>query len=129
MKKLFIHAMIPTLALACASYSLAGEASPTFPKTGTASWYGDECRGKPMANGKPFVPEALTVASWHHPLGTKIRVTAENGNTVDVVVTDRGPAKRLVNKGRILDLSEGAFKHLAVPAAGLVKVTNVQVIL
>ena len=99
-----------------------------FPTSGTSSWYGDECRGLPMANGKPFVPEARTVASWHHKLGTKLRVTAEGGKTVDVTVTDRGPAKRLVAKGRILDLSQGAFAELANTKAGLVKITNIEVL-
>ncbi len=102
--------------------------SADFPKTGTASWYGDECRGLPQANGKPFVPEAMTVASWHHKLGTKLRVTADSGKSVVVTVEDRGPAKRLVAKGRILDLSAGAFSQLADRKVGLVVIAKVEVI-
>src|SRR6516162_1226131 len=51
--------------------ALAGEE----PITGLASWYGEEHRGKLMANGKRFDPDKLTAASWFYPLGTKVRVT------------------------------------------------------
>lgn len=89
--------------------------------TGTASWYGNELRGHKMANGQKFDPEALTAASWSYPLGTKVRVSAE-GKTVDVTITDRGPAKRL---GRVIDLSRAAFARLASPKRGTLTV-NVQ---
>lgn len=119
-----IRSAILVAVLAVANVCVSAE----FPKTGTASWYGDECRGLPQANGKPFIPEALTVASWHHKLGTKLRVTTSEGKSVVVTVEDRGPAKRLVAKGRILDLSAGAFSQLADRKAGLVVITNVEVI-
>jgi len=98
------------------------------PTVRTASWYGDELRGRSMANGKPFNPDNLTVASWHYPLGTVLRVTSEGGKTVDVTVTDRGPAKRLVAAGRVLDLSKAAFTKLADPKAGLVRLSNIEVL-
>lgn len=85
---------------------------------GIASWYGDELRGRPMANGRPFNPDALTCASWHYPLGTPLAVTG-NGKTVLVTVTDRGPAKRL---RREIDLSRAAFRRLAPLKLGLIKV-------
>jgi len=86
-----------------------------------ASWYGWELAGKPMANGQPFDPTALTCASWSYPLGTRLRVT-HGTNTVTVVVTDRGPAKRLLAT-RQIDLSLAAFKKLADPRDGLTRVT------
>ncbi len=87
-----------------------------------ASWYGNELKGHPMANGKPFNPDALTCASWDYPLGTKLRITS-GGKSVVVTVTDRGPNKRLVAQGRVIDLSHAAFAVLADPKLGLVDVT------
>lgn len=86
--------------------------------TGQASWYGEEHRGKPMANLKPFNPRKLTCASWIHPLGTKLEVTTTWGGehrSVIVEVTDRGPARRLLKKGIGIDLSEEAFFRLGPP--------------
>jgi rare lipoprotein A len=95
--------------------------------TGTASWYGEDHRGRLMANGKKFNPDRLTAASWFYPLGTKVRVTLNSANrnprSVLVTITDRGPAKELVRDGRIIDLTHAAFKRLGHPAIGLVAVT------
>jgi rare lipoprotein A len=88
------------------------------PTTGTASFYGDELRGRKMANGKPFDPDKLTCASWFYPLGTILKVQHEE-HTVYVEVTDRGPARRLVAKGRIIDLSDYAFRCICDPEKGL----------
>ena len=94
--------------------------------TGVASWYGEEHRGRLMANGKKFNPDKLTAASWFYPLGTKVRVTLnskiQNPRSVLVTITDRGPAKELVRGGRIIDLTHAAFKRLGHPAVGLVGV-------
>lgn len=80
-----------------------------------------------MANGKKFDPDKLTAASWFYPLGTRVRVTVSSPNfetrSVTVTVTDRGPAKRLVHEGRIIDLGHAAFKQIAHPDLGLVQVT------
>ena len=108
-----MKAALLALLLACAAHA----------ETGTASWYGAECAGKPMANGKPFNPSALTCASWAYPLGTKLRVTnTATGASVLLVVTDRGPAKRLVAAGRCIDLSAAAFGLIGDRTAGLVPV-------
>jgi rare lipoprotein A (peptidoglycan hydrolase) len=97
------------------------------PATGTASWYGEDHRGRLMANGKKFNPDKLTAASWFYPLGTKVRVTLNSSNhntrSVLVTITDRGPAKELVRDGRIIDLTHAAFKRLGHPKVGLVPVT------
>jgi rare lipoprotein A len=101
--------------------------------TGFASWYGEEHRGKLMANGKKFDPDAFTAASWFYPLGTKLRVTVVSRSpalveklqaptSVLVTVTDRGPAKHFVRDGRIIDLSHASFKRLVDPKLGLVAV-------
>jgi rare lipoprotein A len=98
------------------SYHLSGTAAETtLTGSGVASWYGEDHRGRPMANCKPFNPDKLTAASWFYPLGTKLRVTSTSskGSThaVVVTVTDRGPSKTLVRDGRIIDLTHAAFKR------------------
>jgi len=82
-----------------------------------------------MANGKPFDPDKMTAAAWFYPFGTKVRVTvvdpslpSNSGRSVLVTITDRGPAKRFVAAGRIIDLSRAAFRALASPDLGLIQV-------
>ncbi len=66
-----------------------------------------------MADGsRPFNPDALTCASWFYPFGTVLEVRS-GGRTVLVVVTDRGPAWRIVDRGVVLDLSAHAFSLLS----------------
>lgn len=90
--------------------------------SGQASYYGNECSGKLMANNHPFDPNQYTCASWFYPLNTLLKVTnLENNKSVIVVVTDRGPAKRLVEKGRVIDLSEASFAKIG--KLGLINVT------
>jgi len=87
---------------------------------GIASWYGPELEGRPTASGEPFDPSALTAASWHHPLGTRVEVVnVSTGQSVEVTINDRGPARRL---GRLIDLSQGSFARIADLDQGLVRV-------
>ena len=87
---------------------------------GTASWYGKQRQGRKMANGQRFDRRKLTAASWYFPLGTFIRVVnVNNGQSVVVIITDRGPNLRL---HRILDLSEAAAERLDYVGQGLTKV-------
>ena len=101
-------------------------ALPEKPSTGLASWYGEEHRGKLMANGKRFDPDKLTAASWFYPLGTKVRVSVVSSSqpsaSVEVTITDRGPARRLVHDGRIIDMSHASFERLGNPDIGLLEV-------
>jgi rare lipoprotein A (peptidoglycan hydrolase) len=90
---------------------------------GTASYYSYECADEPMANGKPFDPEKRTCASWFYKLGTVLAVRSlDTGMSTEVVVTDRGPNKRLVKQGRIIDLSKRAFEDISPLKKGLTKV-------
>ncbi len=87
------------------------KARPASPRSiGMASWYGERHQGRKMANGQNFDFHQLTAASWTLPLGAKIRVVnLENGKSVVVTVSDRGPNQRL---HRILDLSKAAAEQL-----------------
>jgi rare lipoprotein A len=87
---------------------------------GTGSWYGVQRQGRKMANGQRFDRHKLTAASWYFPLGTTIRVVnVENGESVIVTITDRGPNLRL---HRIVDLSEAAADQLGYVGQGLAQV-------
>ena len=120
---------LPKALVVCVALSLVWpvmlSAGPAHDK-GLASWYGEEHRGKLMANGKRFNPDKFTAASWFYPLGSKVRVTLESPaappRSVVVTITDRGPAKEYVRDGRIIDLSHAPFKKLAPPDLGLVAV-------
>lgn len=93
------------------------------PAEGIASYYSYECASDPMANGKPFDPEKRTCASWFYEFGTVLIVKSlDTGLSTEVVVTDRGPNKRLVEKGRIIDLSKRAFQDIRQLKFGLTKV-------
>lgn len=97
-----------------------------LPVIGVASYYSYECAQKPMANGKAFDPEKRTCASWFYKFGTVLTVRSiDTGRATEVVVTDRGPNKRLVKDGRIIDLSKKAFEDICDLKQGL---TRVQVI-
>jgi rare lipoprotein A len=96
------------------------------PQKGLASWYGEAHRGRLMANGRKFDPDKFTAASWFYPLGTHVRVTVNapefESRSVMVTITDRGPARRLVEHGRVIDLGRAAFEKIAPPDLGLVEV-------
>jgi rare lipoprotein A len=90
---------------------------------GYASYYSYECADKPMANGKVFDPEERTCASWFYKFGTVLVVESlDTGRATEVVVTDRGPNKRLVRDGRIIDLSKRAFEDICALKKGLTRV-------
>ncbi len=107
-----------SIVLALLATCTASAATPTRPLQATrrpdlASFYGEAYRGSPMAcHGAPFDPDALTCASWFYPFGTLLQVTS-GLRTVLVTVTDRGPARRLVERGVVIDLSAHAFALLS----------------
>ena len=98
---------------------------------GKASFYGlgDGFHGRKTASGKKFNKYGLTCAvpyksgskSPKYPFGTKLRVTNKsNGKSVVVTVTDTGS---FGSKGRVVDLSYGAFKAIEDPKKGLTNVS------
>lgn len=72
-----------------------------------------------MANGQPYRKGKLTAAHNTLPFGTKVKVRNEqNGKTVKVKITDRGPHVR----GRIIDLSLAGARRLDMVGSGVVPV-------
>jgi rare lipoprotein A len=92
---------------------------PIVEQVGEASYYGDGFHGKKTATGEKFDQNEKTAAHPTLPLGTNATVTnLENGNSVDVKITDRGPYV----KGRDIDLSKGAAKELGMTKGGVAPV-------
>jgi rare lipoprotein A len=108
----FISRLIILLA-AVAITSCSG--SKKFTETGKASFYSNKFQGRKMANGEPYRKGKLTAAHKTLPFGTKVKVTnQQNGKTVKVKITDRGPHTR----NRIVDLSLAAANRLDMVDAG-----------
>lgn len=114
---LCIAAGVPSAGVQAEGEEEASQATPTpKPKPakkqetnqqGLASWY----RTK----------RVLTAAHRTFPFGTKVKVSADNGQSVIVTIIGRGP----FTKERVIDLSSDAFKKLASLGAGILRV-NVQ---
>jgi len=88
---------------------------------GLASWYSTVESGKRTASGENLDDNAMTCAAWGWPFGTWLWVEHE-GKRIKVRVNDRGPARRLYARGRIIDLTKGAFRKLAPLSEGLIQV-------
>lgn len=103
-----------------------------FAQDFTASYYSEKsCKiegtwkkyGGLTASGERFNENAMTAAMWNVKFGTKVKVTnLANGKSVVVRINDRGPAKRLVKQGRVIDLSKGSFSRIANLKQGVIKV-------
>lgn len=94
---------------------------------GLASFYARGLHGRKTASGVPFDANALVAAHPVHPFGTRLLVTnLENGNSVEVEVVDRGPARRVRREGVIVDLSPAAAKVLGFVSDGRARVRVVR---
>jgi len=108
-----------SIAAALALGTLSGCAAVASRETGLASWYGLREQGRPTASGAAFDMHRMTAAHPSLPLGTRVRVTnLENGRTVVVRITDRGPYVA----GRVIDLSYAAARALGMLDRGVARV-------
>ena len=90
--------------------------------SGDVSHYGYNLHGSQTATGGRFDQWAMTAAHKTLPFGSVVRVTNKaNGKSVTVRINDRGP----YIKGRVLDLSRGAFLKIAPQKQGVLKAENV----
>ncbi len=100
---------------------------PAFAQT--ASWYSRESCIKEsgqavMANGKELSDNEYTCASWDYKFGVLLKITnIDNKKSVVVMVSDRGPSKRLYRLGRTIDLSKRAFSKIANLREGIIEVS------
>ena len=98
---------------------------PRAIRFGKASWYSHKSPGIKYrtANNEIFDEGAMTCAIWGVGFDRKIRVTnVANGKAVIVRVNDRGPSKRYVQRGRVIDLTKAAFEKLNISRQGLIEV-------
>ncbi|MBK7930340.1 MAG: septal ring lytic transglycosylase RlpA family protein [Bryobacterales bacterium] len=88
-------------------------------ESGIASWYGPPYHGRRAANGEVYDMERFTAAHRTFAFNTWVRVrNLDNKKEVDVRITDRGPFVR----GRIIDLSKAAARHIDLLGPGIAKV-------
>ena len=99
--------------------------------TGTASWYDSASACKfnknpkcPTASGRSIYELEKNkidfAASWRFPIHSTVKVcNRDNGKCTQVVILDRGPAKRL---NRIIDLSKMAFQKIGALEKGVITV-------
>jgi len=102
-----------------ASSGVESGAAPRGPELGLASYYARSLQGRRTASGGRYDGRAMTCAHRTHPFGTLLRVTdLENGRSVNVRVTDRGPFA----PGRVIDLSLAAARLLGILERGVARV-------
>lgn len=108
--------MVFSLMAACAGGShRTGPVTDDHPLQGVASWYGPSFHGNATANGESYDMWALTAAHRTLPFGTNVLVkSVDTGKSVTVRINDRGPFIR----GRVIDLSYGAARELAMIGKG-----------
>jgi rare lipoprotein A len=88
-------------------------------ETGRAAWYGGRHVGQRTASGDVLDSTRSTAAHRSLPLNSLARVTnLNNGRSVVVTVTDRGPHGR----GRLIDVSPRAADELDMKRDGVVPV-------
>lgn len=91
---------------------------PSYPEKQevTASWYGKNHHGRPMANGEIYNMYADTLAHKDLPLGTRVELKNPlTGEAVKAVITDRGPYVA----GRDIDISYGLARKLSLVQKGV----------
>jgi rare lipoprotein A len=112
LKLIFLSASIALSAFAPAAVEAASSC-------GIASYYGPGFHGRTTANGERFNAYGLSAAHRSLPFGTMVKVTNQNnGKSITIRINDDGPHV----PGRIIDLSEGAFSHIASKGQGLASV-------
>lgn len=121
--------LLASLVLIFCSKAHAQIAPYSDEQIGTASYYTyqscirEGTSGVWTASGEQFDENDMTAAMWNVKFGTKFKITnVANGLTVIVRINDRGPSKRLFKKGRIIDLSKGAFEKIADLKKGIIRV-------
>ena len=96
--------------------------------TALVSWYSMQSVLKAgdcgiTASGEKFKEEKLTFAYWHFDFGTEVEFrNPKTGRSIIARCNDRGPAKRLIQQGRIFDLSKRAFSEIEKLAVGITKI-------
>jgi rare lipoprotein A len=116
---------ILTLASASAHPEKRSGAEQPVLKTqiGDATFYASHFHGRKTASGRTFDINKSMAAHRTYPFGTVVRVTnLGNGQSVNVVIVDRGPYGKNRREGAIIDLSRAAAEKLDIIKRGHAKV-------
>ena len=92
---------------------------------GKAAWYSENSPNinPRTANNELFSDKAMTCAMQDVSFNQRVKITnLANGKSIIVRVNDRGPSKRFVRQGRIVDLTRNAFSKIASLKDGLIKI-------
>jgi rare lipoprotein A len=90
-----------------------------------ASYYANKFNGKRTSSGVRFDNNKYTAAHRKLPFGTKLKITnEENGKSVIVEITDRGPFSR----GREIDLTRRAFMEIATNKNSGTTIVKIEII-
>lgn len=85
-----------------------------------ATWYGPGFHGRRTASGERFNQNAMTLASRHLPMGTRVRViNLKTGRASHARVNDRGPFGL---RGVTADLSKGLARKIGLRGTGPIKI-------
>jgi rare lipoprotein A len=83
-----------------------------------ATWYGPGFHGRRTASGEVFNRNAMTLASRHLPMGTRVRVVnPHTGRSAVARVNDRGPFRG----GYTADLSQALARRIGLGGSGAVR--------
>ena len=95
-----------------------------YTESGIASFYAMKYHDRKTASGERLDQYSLTAAHRTLSFGTRVKVTnLKNGKSVTVKINDRGPFV----KGRVIDLTQAAFKKIGNIQSGIINV-NIKVI-
>ena len=100
---LALAAMLPTAAMA----------QDAGVKVGSATWYGSRGSGAHTSSGERFDEEGMTAASNRLPMGARVRVTMDNGQSIVVRVNDR-----MGSRSTFIDLTKGAARQIGLLGRG-----------
>ncbi len=103
---------LPILALA-AMLPATAMAQGAVANVGSATWYGNRGSGAHTASGERFDEEGMTAASNRLPMGARVRVTMDNGQSIVVRVNDR-----MGSRGTFIDLTKGAARQIGLLGRG-----------
>ncbi len=104
----------------CSSTPIKGDPKRIgYSESGKASFYAMKYHNRKTASGEHLDQYSLTAAHRKLPFGTKVKVTnLKNGKSVIVKINDRGPFV----KGRVIDLTQSAFKKIGNIKTGIINV-------
>ncbi len=107
--------------LAAVAAHAAGPSRNDWQLRGIATFYSHYFDGRRTASGEQYNPEAMTAANPSLPLGTRVRVSRDDGRSIVVRINDREPH----NGNRIIDLSRAAARALGVGGIATVTLSRI----